>query len=70
MSLNEQRQSSQTIIPVQNGRINALKEKHAALSSKIESEARHSFHSESLICQLKKEKLLLKEQIEGLRDAS
>lgn len=70
MPLNEQTQSSKGIVPVQNGRLSALKAKHAALSNKIEKEARHSFQSESLIAQLKKEKLLVKEQIEGLRDAS
>lgn len=68
MSLNKQLQSPQEIVPVNNRRIEALKAKHEALSSKIEKEARHSFHSESLIAQLKKEKLLVKEQIEGLRD--
>jgi hypothetical protein len=70
MPLDKQSQSPQGIIPVQNGRLSALKAKHAALSTKIEKEARHSFHSESLIAQLKKEKLLLKEKIEGLRDVS
>ena len=70
MPLNDQSQSSQGLVSAQNRRLNALKAKHAALATKIEKEARHSFHSENLLFQLKKEKLLLKEQIEGLRDAS
>lgn len=70
MSLNKQLQSYKGLVSAQGARINALKAKHAAISDKIEKEVQHHFHSESLISRLKKEKLLIKEQIEGLRDAS
>ncbi len=44
--------------------IQALRAKHAALSSKIEREQRHPSISDLMIKQLKLEKLRLKEQIE------
>ena len=48
-------------------RLNALQEKHAMLSSRIE-EAQHSLSTTDFyLRQLKKQKLILKEEIEGLR---
>lgn len=48
-------------------RINALQEKHAILSSRIE-EAQHSLSTTDFyLRQLKKQKLILKEEIEGIR---
>jgi hypothetical protein len=47
-------------------RLNALQEKHAALSSRIE-EAQHSLSTTDFyLRQLKKQKLVLKEEIENL----
>lgn len=60
----------QGLVSAQSARLNALKAKHEAISKQIENEAQHSFHSEGLLSRLKKEKLLLKEEIEGLREAS
>ncbi|NQZ14659.1 MAG: DUF465 domain-containing protein [Alphaproteobacteria bacterium] len=60
----------QGLVSAQSARLNALKAKHEAISKRIEREAQCSFHSEGLISRLKKEKLLLKEEIEGVREAS
>lgn len=54
---------------VRHARLSALKSKHAALSKKIERE-QHSYVTDELVAKLKKEKLLIKEQIEGLRIVS
>lgn len=51
---------------VRQARLSALKSKHAALSKKIEKE-QHSYVTHDLVAKLKKEKLLIKEEIEGLR---
>lgn len=51
-------------------RVEALRAKHKNLSEKIELEQRRPFISEHLIAELKREKLKLKEEIEGIRKAS
>ncbi|HPD82361.1 MAG: DUF465 domain-containing protein [Alphaproteobacteria bacterium] len=51
-------------------RIEALKAKHKSLSKKIEQELSRPFISEYQIGELKREKLKLKEEIEGIRKAS
>lgn len=66
----QQIQSHKGLVSAQNARLQALKSKHEALSKKIEKESQHSYVSDGLISRLKKEKLLLKEEIEGLREAS
>ena len=63
-------QSNTGLVSAQNARLKALKSKHEALSKKIEKERQHSYSSDGLITRLKKEKLLLKEEIEGLRQVS
>jgi hypothetical protein len=51
-------------------RIDALKVKHKLLSQKIETEQSRPFIREYQIGELKREKLKLKEEIEGIRQAS
>jgi len=48
-------------------RVEALKAKHYKLSKKIETEQRHTAANDYEIAQLKREKLMLKEKIEGIR---
>jgi hypothetical protein len=63
-------------MPLQQGvapsaaRIDALKVKHKSLSQKIETEQSRPFISGYQIGELKREKLKLKEEIEGIRKAS
>lgn len=51
-------------------RIQALKIKHKHLSEQIEREQSHPSVSDFLVSGLKREKLRLKEQIEGIEKAS
>ena len=51
-------------------RIDALKMKHKLLSNKLEAELNRPFISEYKISELKREKLKLKEEIEGIRQVS
>lgn len=51
-------------------RVEALKAKHKSLSRKIEAEQNRPFISDYRISELKREKLKLKEEIEGIREAS
>ena len=51
-------------------RIEALKEKHKSLSQKIDQEQSRPFMSDYIVGELKREKLKLKEEIEGLRQTS
>lgn len=51
-------------------RIEALRAKHKNLSLKIEKELQHPSVSDTKIVQLKRQKLKIKEEIEGIRDAS
>lgn len=51
--------------PVQAGRIEALKARHAALSEKIEHEQKHFSVSDIVLHKLKAEKLMLKDEIES-----
>jgi len=60
----------QAVASQSSARVQALREKHKNLSQKIEEEQSRSFISEHILKNLKREKLKLKEQIEGLRDAS
>ena len=61
---------SQHGIVSSSSRVEALKVKHKSLSRKIESEQRRPFISEYQISELKREKLKIKEEIEGIRVAS
>lgn len=51
-------------------RVEALKVKHQTLSKKIELEQRRPFISEHHLGELKREKLKVKEELEGIRVAS
>jgi len=59
-------QNDVQISPAQNARLMALRQKHAKLSQAIEKESAH-FTSDALVTKLKKEKLIIKEEIEGIR---
>lgn len=50
---------------METGHISALREKHAALEHRIESEGRRPMPDTALITRLKKKKLLLKEEIKA-----
>lgn len=63
-------QSQHGITSSSSSRVEALKAKHKSLSKKIESEQSRPFISEYQISQLKREKLKIKEEIEGIREAS
>lgn len=68
--VNSNAQQSKGLISAQRARLQALKNKHMDISNKIEKEVSNKFYSEGLISQLKKEKLLLKEEIELLKKVS
>ena len=51
-------------------RLEALRHKHAILKSRIEEEQRRPSAAEFYLRQLKKQKLLIKEQIEGVRSGT
>jgi len=60
----------QGIASTSSARVEALKEKHKSLSQKIETEQSRPFISEYQISELKREKLKIKEEIEGIKKAS
>ena len=62
--------SQQGVVSSSSARIEALKSKHKSLSRKIETEQSRPFISEYKINEWKREKLKLKEEIEGIREAS
>lgn len=51
-------------------RIEALRKKHQMISKKLETVQSRPFKSDTQITELKREKLKLKEEIEGIRQAS
>lgn len=51
-------------------RIEALRQKHKDISKQLDTVQSRPFKSEADITQLKREKLKLKEEIEGIRKAS
>ncbi len=57
----------QAVVPNPSARVEALKAKHKNLSDKIELEQRRPFISEHILAELKREKLKIKEKIEGIR---
>lgn len=63
-------QSQHGMVSSSSARVEALKAKHKFLSQKIETEQSRPFVSENQISQLKREKLKIKEEIEGIREAS
>lgn len=59
--------SAQGLLSSQESRIEALKRRHAILSSKVEEAYKSPSTTDFYLRQLKKEKLNLKEAIEGIR---
>ncbi len=51
-------------------RLEALKARHDKIEQELQEEQRHRFSSDGYVAQLKKLKLTIKEQIEGIRQAS
>lgn len=62
--------SQQGMVSSSQARVEALKARHKILSSKIETEQSRPFTREHQVSQLKREKLKLKEEIEGIRKVS
>lgn len=58
------------VVSASSARIEALKIKHKTLSHKIELELNRPSFSDAELSALKREKLKIKEQIEGIRQAS
>lgn len=59
---------SQNLQPSHEARLEALRARHSLLSMRLEEEQRRPATSDFYLRQLKKEKLMLKEQIEGIRE--
>jgi len=59
--------SAQGLLSSQNSRLEALKQRHSVLSSKVEDAHKSPATTDFYLSQLKKEKLSLKEEIEGIR---
>ena len=57
-----------TISSSQSSRIESLRQKHAVLSNQIEKAQNNLGTSDFYLIQLKKQKLVIKEEIEGLRE--
>lgn len=51
-------------------RLQALRKKHTVLSSQIEEELKRPYITDFYLKQLKKQKLLLKDEIENMREAA
>ncbi|HPF78470.1 MAG TPA: YdcH family protein [Alphaproteobacteria bacterium] len=62
--------SQQGMVSASSARVEALKAKHKLLSRKIELEQSRPFISEYQLSELKREKLKVKEEIEGIKKAS
>lgn len=60
--------SAQGLFSAQNSRLEALRKRHAILSSRIEEAQRSPSTTDFYLRQLKKQKLVLKEEIEGIRE--
>ena len=63
-------QQSSGLASSSSSRIEALRAKHRNLSLKIEKELSYPYTSDTKIIQLKRKKLKIKEEIEGIREAS
>lgn len=60
--------ASRALSSTQKSRIDALRKRHELLSARIENEQRYPSSPDLAIRQLKKQKLVLKEEIEGLKE--
>lgn len=63
-------QTQQGIASSSSARIEALKAKHRKISKQIEREQIHYGKSDEMVLRWKREKLKLKEEIEGIRAVS
>jgi len=59
--------SSKGLLSSQSSRIEALRQRHSVLSSRIEEAYKRPSTTDFYLSQLKKQKLSLKEEIEGIR---
>ena len=58
-----------TLQPSQNSRLEALRSKHANLSNRVKEAQSSPGIPDDMIQLLKKQKLMIKEQIEGIRES-
>ena len=61
--------SVQGLLSAQKSRLEALRNRHAILSSRIEEAQKSPSTTDFYLRQLKKQKLVLKEEIEGIRES-
>lgn len=61
--------STQGLLSAQKSRLEALRNRHAILSSRIEEAQKSPSTTDFYLRQLKKQKLVLKEEIEGIRES-
>ena len=58
------------LLSSQKSRVEALRQRHAILSTRIEEAQKSPATTDFYLRQLKKQKLMLKEEIEGIRDVN
>ncbi len=58
------------ILSSQDARLDALKKRHSILSSRIEEARKNPSINDFFVQQLKKQKLVLKDEIEGIRKSA
>ena len=61
--------SVQGLLSAQKSRVEALRKRHAMLSTRIEEAQKSPATTDFYLRQLKKQKLVLKEEIEGIRES-
>lgn len=61
--------STQGLLSAQKSRLEALRQRHAVLSNKVEEAHKSPSTTDFYLRQLKKQKLSLKEEIEGIRES-
>lgn len=62
--------TTRALLSSQKSRLEALRTRHSVLSSRIEEAQKSPATTDFFLRQLKKQKLMLKEEIEGIREAS
>ena len=60
-------ETSKGLLSTKNSRLEALRQRHSVLSSRIEEAYKSPSTTDFYLRQLKKQKLFLKEEIEGIR---
>jgi len=61
--------SVQGLLSAQKSRLEALRQRHSVLSTRIEEAHKSPSTTDFYLRQLKKQKLVLKEEIEGIRES-